>query len=397
MKIKNIVLGVTGGIAAYKAAELTSRLKKEGYDVRCVMTKSAQQFLSPLTLQTLSNHPVITDLFAAPTTQWNVEHIALAKWADVFIIAPATANIIGKMAAGIGDDFLSTCVMATKAPIVLAPAMNEAMYEHQAVVDNIALLKKRGCFFIEPAVGKLACGDSGKGRMEEPNVIVDYLKRLGRYDLTGKKILITAGPTREALDPVRFLTNHSSGRMGYALAEAAYERGALVTLISGPVNLAAPTGVDVIKVDSALAMYEAVLARFDEQDAVIKAAAVADYRPETVSAEKIKKKDGDWLVKLVRNPDILAELGGRKTRQILVGFAAETNDVEANARKKLVAKNLDLICANDITEAEAGFGTETNRLTIYRKDQSKISLPLMSKKQAADLILDQIGQLWQNE
>ncbi len=397
MKIKNIVLGVTGGIAAYKAAELTSRLKKEGYDVRCVMTKSAQQFLSPLTLQTLSNHPVITDLFAAPTTQWNVEHIALAKWADVFIIAPATANIIGKMAAGIGDDFLSTCVMATKAPIVLVPAMNEAMYEHQAVVDNIALLKKRGCFFIEPAVGKLACGDSGKGRMEEPNVIVDYLKRLGRYDLTGKKILITAGPTREALDPVRFLTNHSSGRMGYALAEAAYERGALVTLISGPVNLAAPTGVDVIKVDSALAMYEAVLARFDEQDAVIKAAAVADYRPETVSAEKIKKKDGDWLVKLVRNPDILAELGGRKTRQILVGFAAETNDVEANARKKLVAKNLDLICANDITEAEAGFGTETNRLTIYRKDQSKISLPLMSKKQAADLILDQIGQLWQNE
>ena len=287
--------------------------------------------------------------------------------------------------------------MATKAPIVLAPAMNEAMYEHQAVVDNIALLKKRGCFFIEPAVGKLACGDSGKGRMEEPNVIVDYLKRLGRYDLTGKKILITAGPTREALDPVRFLTNHSSGRMGYALAEAAYERGALVTLISGPVNLAAPTGVDVIKVDSALAMYEAVLARFDEQDAVIKAAAVADYRPETGSAEKIKKKDGDWLVKLVRNPDILAELGGRKTRQILVGFAAETNDVEANARKKLVAKNLDLICANDITEAEAGFGTETNRLTIYRKDQSKISLPLMSKKQAADLILDQIGQLWQNE
>ena len=202
MKIKNIVLGVTGGIAAYKTAELASRLKKEGYDVRCVMTKSAQQFLSPLTLQTLSNHPVITDLFAAPTAQWNVEHIALAKWADVFIIAPATANIIGKMAAGIGDDFLSTCVMATKAPIVLAPAMNEAMYEHQAVVDNIALLKKRGCFFIEPAVGKLACGDSGKGRMEEPSVIVDYLKRLGRYDLTGKKILITAGPTREALDQI---------------------------------------------------------------------------------------------------------------------------------------------------------------------------------------------------
>lgn len=390
---KNIVVAVSGGIAAYKAAELTSRLIKAGYAVRCVMTEHAQQFLAPLTLQTLSGHPVTTDLFAT-AGEWNVEHVALAKWADVLIIAPATANVIGKIAGGIADDFLTTCVMATEAEVILAPAMNTNMYNNPINRQNMDKLKALGYHFIEPVVGNLACGDEGKGKMAEPADMVRYIQSLERHDLAGLKLLVTAGPTREAIDPVRFLTNHSSGKMGYAIAQMATKRGAEVTLISGPVRLDKPAGVTVIEVVSAQEMYEAILMRFDECDAVVKAAAVADYRPATVAEQKVKKQDGDWQLTLVRNPDILSELGRRKSRQILVGFAAETNDIATNAKGKLVRKNLDMIVANDLTDQNSGFGVDTNKVVIYHADGTADYLPVMAKTAVADAILDQIKCLW---
>lgn len=393
---KNIVVAVTGGIAAYKACELTSRLKKAGYEVRCIMTEHAQAFLTPLTLETLSGAPVVSDLFVR-STQWNVEHIALAKWADVFVIAPATANVIGKIASGIADDFLTTCVMATEAPVVVVPAMNTHMYDNPINQRNMATLAELGYLFVEPVVGNLACGDEGKGKMAEPCDIVRFIDSLNKQDLEGLRLLVTAGPTREAIDPVRYLTNHSSGKMGYAIAEQAAKRGALVTLVSGPVSLPTPPGVRRIDVQTAIEMREAVLAGFEQSDAVVKAAAVADYRPSEISEQKIKKGEGDWQLTLVRNPDILAELGQRKQQQILVGFAAETNDVEQNALKKLSRKQLDMIVANDLTEAGSGFGVDTNKVTIYHADGDVQRLPVMSKKAVADALLDEIKTIWQNQ
>ncbi len=393
---KNIVVAVTGGIAAYKACELTSRLKKAGYEVRCIMTEHAQAFLTPLTLETLSGAPVVSDLFVR-STQWNVEHIALAKWADVFVIAPATANVIGKIASGIADDFLTTCVMATEAPVVVVPAMNTHMYDNPINQRNMATLAELGYLFVEPVVGNLACGDEGKGKMAEPCDIVRFIDNLNKQDLEGLRLLVTAGPTREAIDPVRYLTNHSSGKMGYAIAEQAAKRGALVTLVSGPVSLPTPPGVRRIDVQTAIEMREAVLAGFEQSDAVVKAAAVADYRPSEISEQKIKKGEGDWQLTLVRNPDILAELGQRKQQQILVGFAAETNDVEQNALKKLSRKQLDMIVANDLTETGSGFGVDTNKVTIYHADGDVQRLPVMSKKAVADALLDEIKTIWQNQ
>lgn len=392
---KHVVVAVTGGIAAYKACELVSRLKKAGCEVRCIMTKNAQAFLTPLTLETLSGAPVVGDMFAR-STQWHVEHIALAKWADVFVIAPATANVIGKLAAGIADDFLTTCVMAVEAPVVLVPAMNNHMYDNPITQRNMAFLAELGYLFVEPVVGNLACGDEGKGKMAEPADIVHFLQTMDKKDLSGLCLLVTAGPTQEAIDPVRYLTNHSSGKMGYAIAERAAERGAMVTLISGPVQLALPSGVERISVTTAIEMYEAVLAHFDLCDAVVKAAAVADYRPAGFSEQKVKKSEGDWQLRLTRNPDILAELGRRKKGQILVGFAAETQNIEENALDKLARKRLDMIVANDLTDKDSGFGVDTNKITIYHADGRCQNLPVLTKKAAADMLLDQIYILWQN-
>ena len=394
-EIKNVVVAVTGGIAAYKACELTSRLKKAGYEVRCIMTEHAQKFVTPLTLETLSGAPVVTDLFVR-AGQWNVEHIALAKWADALVIAPATANIMGKIVGGIADDFLTTCVMATTAPIILVPAMNTHMYDNPINQRNMAALAELGYLFVEPVVGNLACGDEGKGKMAEPIDIVRYIQAMAEQDLDGLRLLVTAGPTREAIDPVRYLTNHSSGKMGYAIAEQAAKRGAEVILVSGPVQIKAPAGVKLITIQSAQEMYEAVMAHFDCCDAVIKAAAVADYRPASVSPQKVKKGEGDWQLTLVRNPDILAELGARKQGQILVGLAAETNDIEQNALGKLARKHLDMIVANDLTDAESGFGVDTNKVTIYHADGQCQRLPMMSKKAVADALLEQIKILWHN-
>ncbi|MFZ7103123.1 MAG: bifunctional phosphopantothenoylcysteine decarboxylase/phosphopantothenate--cysteine ligase CoaBC [Peptococcaceae bacterium] len=393
---KTIVMGVTGGIAAYKAAEIVSRLKKEGAEVFCIMTEGAQAFLTPLTLRTLSNNQVVTDMFHEPVN-WNVEHIALADKADYFLIAPATANIIGKIANGIADDFLTTTVMATKAKVVLAPAMNVNMYNNPLLQENIKKLTALGYYFVEPAEGKLACGSTGKGRLAEPQTIVDYLKMFGKDDFRGINILITAGPTRESIDPVRYISNRSTGRMGYALAKAAQQRGAYVTLISGPTNLEAPANVRYIQVQTALEMYEEVNKNFTDQHVVIKSAAVADYRPVDYSSQKIKKTADDLSLKLERNPDILAYLGKNKEKRVLVGFAAETNDLKENALKKLRKKNLDFIVANDITQAGAGFGIDTNKVTIYSAQGQQLALPVLSKDEVSHLILDEVSRIIKKE
>ncbi|MBR6755849.1 MAG: bifunctional phosphopantothenoylcysteine decarboxylase/phosphopantothenate--cysteine ligase CoaBC [Peptococcaceae bacterium] len=387
--MRKIVVGVTGGIAAYKAAELVSLLRKKDYEVRCVMTEHAQEFITPLTLETLSANPVITDLFAKEK-EWNVEHIALANWADCFCIVPATANILAKAAHGLADDFLSTCLLATKAPIVFAPAMNDQMYLHPATQENMRILEQRGCHLVEPVVGNLACGTSGKGKMASPETIVAYLQTLGQQDLAGYHILVTAGPTQEAIDPVRYLTNHSTGKMGYAIAERAKQRGAEVTLVTGKTNLQPPVGVKVVSVVSACDMAEAVFDLFEQQDIVIKTAAVADYRPKVVAQQKIKKGEGEWQIILERNPDILAELGKRKGKQLLVGFAAETNDVESYAQDKLQRKNLDFIVANDLTEANSGFGKDTNQVIIFGRDGSREVLPVLAKTEVADRLLNKV-------
>ncbi|MDA1475593.1 bifunctional phosphopantothenoylcysteine decarboxylase/phosphopantothenate--cysteine ligase CoaBC [Bacillus changyiensis] len=396
LKNRNILLGVSGGIAVYKAAALTSKLVQAGANVKVVMTKSACQFVSPLTFQALSRHEVYTDTFEERNPHV-IAHIDVADWADLVIIAPATANIIGKLASGIADDMLTTTLLATCAPVWIAPAMNVHMYDHPAVQRNIGTLYKDGYRFIEPSEGYLACGYVGKGRMEEPEQIIQLIKEhfSAKQDspLKGKNVVVTAGPTREQIDPVRFFSNHSTGKMGYALAEEAQKLGAHVTLITGPTSLQAPTDVEVVSVTSAADMFDAVLSRFAESDIVIKTAAVADYKPKHIHDHKLKKKDGALVIELERTKDILKELGERKTNQIIVGFAAETQHVEDYAQEKLMVKNLDMIVANNIAEDGAGFGTDTNIVTVYHRDGSQHAYPLMSKQATAAEILREVAGL----
>lgn len=387
-----VVLGVTGGIAAYKACELLRLLQKRGIDVYVVMTQHACRFVTPLTFETLSGHPVAVDTFDRPQT-WEVEHIALAKRADLFLIAPATANIIGKMACGIADDMLSTTVMATRAPVMIAPAMNTGMWENEATQHNLRTLASRGVQIVLPASGHLACGDSGAGKLEDVSVIAERaLEALGRTrDMEGLRVLVTAGPSREALDPVRYVSNRSSGKMGYAIARAAARRGAQVTLLSGPVALEAPQGVRVVPFATTQELLERAQALVVEQDVLIQAAAPADYRAQDIAPQKIKKNSGEPLVlTLVENPDVAAALGRRKRPdQVFVGFAAETNDVLTHAQGKLQRKNLDMIVANDVTLPGAGFDVDTNVVTLITRDES-VSLPLMRKDEVADRILDRV-------
>lgn len=391
---KNIVLGVTGSIAAYKAAEIASLLIKKGYKVEVVMTRSATQFITPLTLQSITQSPVHTEMFAAPR-QWEIEHISLAQKADLLLVAPATANIIGKVAGGIADDLLSTTIMATRAPVIFAPAMNVGMYENPVFQHWMNFLRGYGFLFIEPDEGRLACGARGKGRLPPPERIVSYVEDvLNRQDeLSGIQVLVTAGPTREPLDAVRFLSNYSSGKMGYALAEEAKKRGARVTLISGPTKLEPPQGVNLISVQTAEEMFNAVKENFAAADVVIKAAAVADFRPRWVTSGKIKKEAANLLLELEPTPDILAYLGQHKSNQILVGFAAETEDLLVNAREKLARKNLDMIVANDLTEEGAGFDVDTNVATILFPEGEAVELPRLTKKELAGVILDQVAKL----
>lgn len=396
---KTVVLGVSGGIAAYKACDVVSRLRKENVQVNVIMTKHATEFVSALTFQSISQNPVAVEMFE-PVTNWDIEHISLAKKADIFLIAPATANIIGKIANGIADDMLSTTVMATKAPVVIAPAMNTNMYENPVTQANIQKLKDLGYIFIEPGYGRLACGDLGPGKLAEPDLIVENIKfLLNKTDeLKGKNVLVTAGPTQEAIDPVRYITNKSTGKMGYALAYQAALMGAKVTLVTGPTNLEIPFGIsEVIKVKSAQQMYEAVTSSFDEMDIVIKSAAVADYKPKNISDSKIKKSDSDLVLELDRNKDILFELGKLKTKQVLVGFAAETDDLIANAQKKLAKKNLDFIVANDLKQEGAGFAGDTNIVKLLFADGNIEELPIMTKNQLSKEIYDKIIYIMHNK
>lgn len=392
---KKIVLGVTGGIAAYKSAEIVSRLRHLGAEVHVIMTENAAKFVAPLTFQTLSANPVVTDTFATPET-WNVKHVALAKLADIFVIAPATANILAKMACGIADDMLSTTVLATKAPVLAAPAMNTGMWTAPATAQNVETLRNRGVHIIGPGSGMLACGDEGAGRMSEPEEIVAEIERIlaAKADLQGLKVLVTAGATRERLDPVRFLTNDSSGKMGFALAEAARDRGAEVTLVKGSTTAKVPSGVRIVEAESAADLLRAMKKEAGRQDIVIQAAAVADYRPATFSKTKIKKKAGEALtVTLEENPDIAKAVGAMKKKgQILAGFAAETDHVVKHAKEKLAAKNLDLIVANDVTRPGAGFNTDTNIVTLITADRTE-DLPIMTKRAAAEIILDRILEI----
>lgn len=389
---KKIVLGVTGGIAVYKAVDLVSRLRKAGCEVRVVMTEHAQQFVTPLTFKEISGNAVATSMWNA-NQEFNVEHIALANWADVFLVAPATANILAKMACGIADDLLSTTLLAAQAPIVVCPAMNTGMYQNPATQENIAKLQERGVTVMPPAVGHLACGTSGPGRLPEPQQIVEFMSAFfaGREgDLRGLRVLVTAAGTREPIDPVRYVGNRSSGKMGYAVAQMAAERGADVLLISGPSALAAPPNVRVVNVETTNEMLEACLAAYGDVDIVIKAAAVADYRPRDVADQKIKKKTDDALtVVMDKNPDILKTLGAKKEQQVLVGFAAETQNLLANAREKVVKKNLDMIVANDVTAAGAGFNSDTNIVKFLFANGDVRELEQMPKVDVANRILDE--------
>ena len=391
LKEKTILLGVTGGIAAYKSASLASRLVKAGAEVRVIMTEHATNFINPITFETLTGHKCITDTFDR-NFEFQVEHVSLAKKADVIMVAPATANVIAKLAHGLADDMLTTTILASHAPKLIAPAMNTGMYENPVTQNNLALLKKYGMEVIEPAAGHLACGDEGKGKMPEPEILYEHILRscACKQDMKGLKVLVTAGPTQEAVDPVRFLTNHSSGRMGYSIAQACMLRGADVTLVTGRTALTPPLFVDVIPVVSAKDMYDAVISRSDEMDIIIKAAAVADYRPVHVAEEKVKKSDGSFSLELERTDDILKYLGEhKKPGQFLCGFSMETENMLENSRKKLEKKHLDMIAANNLKVPGAGFETTTNIITIITPDSVK-ELELMSKDDAAFRLLDEI-------
>lgn len=387
---KSVLLGVTSSISAYKSADIARLLYKSGCNVDVIMTKNATEFITPLTFERLTNNKCITDTFDRNFTH-EVEHISLAKKADVVLIAPATANIIGKLANGIADDMLSTTVMACKCPVLIAPAMNTNMYENPIVQSNIRKLKDFGYKFIEPSEGLLACGDVGRGKLEKPEVIVEYVyKELQKTkDLLGKKVIVTAGATMESIDPVRFITNHSTGKMGCALAKRAMLRGADVTLIAGNMSVKPPMFVNVINVKSAEDMFNAVKREFNNSDIVIKAAAVADYTPQVTYDNKVKKKDGDMSVELKRTTDILGYLGEHKHKQYLCGFSMETENMLENSKAKLYRKNADMIVANNLKVSGAGFGTDTNIVTIITKDNA-VELPVMSKEEVADKILDVI-------
>lgn len=387
---KHVVLGVTGGIAAYKACEVVSRLRKLGAGVDVIMTANATRLVAPLTFETLSGAPVCVDTFER-TGAWDVRHISLAKKADLMLVAPATANLMAKLAHGIADDMLTTTLLATRAPIALAPAMNTGMWTAAVTQENLRILLERGVQMIGPGSGRLACGDTGEGRMSEPADIVAAAQKLllPVRDMEGLRVLVTAGPTVERIDPVRYLTNDSSGKMGYALARAARERGAEVTLLTGPTRLATPQGVCAVPIVSTQDLYDEALRRAPGQDIIVQAAAPADYRPETVSPQKLKKHGGEALVlRLVENPDVAQAIGRQKRQgQVLVGFAAETQNLTDNALRKLEAKNLDLIVANDVTAEGAGFGTDTNIVTLLTRTQAQ-SLPRMSKDDVANRIWD---------
>lgn len=392
---KTVVLGISGSIAAYKIAYLASALKKLHADVEVIMTENATQFITPVTFESLTGNKCLVDTFDR-NFKFSVEHVALAKRADIFMLAPATANVIAKVAHGLADDMLTTTFLACKCPKYISPAMNTQMFESPITQDNLKICQSYGMHVIQPACGYLACGDTGAGKMPEPEELLDHIIHEIAYpkNLTGKKILVTAGPTREALDPVRFLTNHSTGKMGYAIARVAAARGAEVTLVTGPTEIKKPGFVKVVPIESAREMYEAVTAASEEQDAIIKAAAVADYRPAHVSDEKIKKKDGDELsIPVERTDDILAYLGShKKPGQFLCGFSMETEHMLENSRKKLEKKNLDMIVANNLKVAGAGFGTDTNIVTLITKAGER-QLEKMSKEQVADKLLDAIFQI----
>ena len=392
LKDKQIVLGVTGGIAAYKACDLTSRLVKAGAKVRVVLTEHATRFVLPLTFEALSGNPACVDTFAP---RGSLEHISLAKWAEAFVIAPATANCLGKLACGIADDLLTTTALAATAPLLIAPAMNNNMWRHPATQANLQTLLSRGAKTVGPGVGRLACGDDDVGRMAEPEEIVCALEALlsPKRDFESVRVMVTAGPTVERIDPVRYITNRSTGKMGYAIAEAARDRGAQVTLVSGPVNLAAPAGVERVSIESSAELCQAVLERGERADVVIQAAAPADFTPEAVSGGKIKKTGEGMTLRLVNTTDIAAELGRRKRPgQVLVAFAAETDDVLENARAKLARKNADMVVANDVTRVDAGFGADTNAVTLITA-AGETALPLMRKRDVADGILDAVAAL----
>ena len=388
---KCVVIGVTGGIAVYKALDVISALRKKDIDVHVIMTKSATEFVNPITFQSISQNMVVTNMFSEPKA-WEIQHISLAQRADLMLIAPATANIIGKISNGIADDMLSTTIMATKAKVIFAPAMNTNMYENPITQGNIKRLKEYGYKFIEPASGRLACGDVGKGKLADVNTIVErVLSELNdvEQDLKGKKVLISAGPTVAPIDPVRYITNRSTGKMGYAIAEEAKSRGADVILVSGPTNLEKPANINTINIMTNEEMKNAIVDNFDWADIVIKSAAVADYKPKNYSDKKIKKGEGDLNLVLTRDNDILKYLGEIKSHQILVGFAAESNDVEENALKKIKSKNLDFIVANDITKSDTGFGSDDNKVIIMSKE-NKTYLEKMSKREVAKNIFDVI-------
>ena len=391
LKGKTVLLGITGSIAAYKIAYLASALHKLHADVHVLMTENATNFINPITFETLTGNKCLVDTFDR-NFQFQVEHVSIAKKADVVMIAPASANVIGKLANGLADDMLTTTVMACRCQKILSPAMNTAMYENPVVQDNIRKLKNYGYEVITPASGYLACGDTGAGKMPEPETLLEYILKEAAFqkDLAGKKLLVTAGPTQEAIDPVRCLTNHSSGKMGYAIAKMAMLRGAEVTLVSGPTAIEPPLFVKVVPVTSARDMFEAVTGLSDEQDIIIKAAAVADYRPKQVSEDKVKKKDDQAFIELERTDDILKYLGQHKKQgQFLCGFSMETRDMIRNSRAKLEKKNLDMVAANNLKVEGAGFQGDTNVLTLITQDE-EVSLPLMSKEDAASKILDRI-------
>lgn len=391
LKGKTVVLGVTGGIAAYKIASLASMLVKQHADVQVIMTENATNFITPTTFETLTGNKCLVDTFDR-NFQFQVEHVALAKRADIFMIAPATANVIAKVAHGLADDMLTTTFLACKKPKYIVPAMNTQMYENPITQDNLDICRRYGMHVVEPASGYLACGDTGAGKMPEPELLMEYIMQELAFekDMAGKKVLVTAGPTREAIDPVRYITNHSTGKMGYAIAQAAARRGAEVTLVSGPVNLKAPLGVNLVPVTSAGEMFQAVTEASSSQDVIIKAAAVADYRPKYVGTEKTKKKDGDMNLEMERTDDILAWLGNhRQTGQVLCGFSMETENMLENSQAKLEKKHVDMIVANNLKTAGAGFGTDTNVVTIITKEGAE-ELAMMTNEQVAHQLLNRI-------